>query len=129
MAQIAHRACQWLGVAVETICTDLSSRALRRSRTNLGTLPCCLPTVFGPPLADLLVGIDDVGDLRIGIGEELVDVFAAAAADADDGHVQQIAGLLGAVSFRRSGQGPAAGKAAAAAAARSESSRNFRRVS
>ena len=115
---------------METMCTDLSSSASRRSRTNLGVLPCFLPTAAARCWPMLLVGVDDVGDLGIGIVEVLRDVLAAAAAGADDGHLQQVAGTLlrlALVSSRRPA-GVGAGSAAATAAARTESSRNCRRV-
>ena len=85
MAQMAARACQWLGVAVETMSTDLSSNASRMSLTNLGLRPCFLLDRLGPLLADLLVGIDDVGDLGVVVvSQQSADVIAAAAVDADD---------------------------------------------
>ena len=36
MAQMAASECQWLGVAMETMSTDLSSKIRRMSWTNLG---------------------------------------------------------------------------------------------
>ncbi len=52
MAQMAASACQWLGVAMLTMSTDLSSKTARRSCTYLGSRPCffavcatrCMPT-------------------------------------------------------------------------------------
>ncbi len=46
MAQMAARACQWLGVAMLTTSMDLSSSTLRRSWTNLGAFPCAFSTAF-----------------------------------------------------------------------------------
>ena len=40
MAQMPTSACQWLGVAVLTMSTDLSSKASRMSATTLGSRPC-----------------------------------------------------------------------------------------
>src|SRR5512139_276845 len=40
-AQTADGACQWSGVAETMAVTDLSSRALRKSFSTLGSLPFC----------------------------------------------------------------------------------------
>ena len=47
MAQMAARECQWLGVAMETMSTDLSSKIRRMSWTNLGLL-LNWPATFSP---------------------------------------------------------------------------------
>ena len=45
MAQMAASECQWLGVAMETTSTDLSSKTRRMSWTVFGALPgCCFST-------------------------------------------------------------------------------------
>src|SRR3954447_6449830 len=46
MAQMAARACQWLGVAIETTSMSLSSRTRRRSWTNLGSESLAAETCF-----------------------------------------------------------------------------------
>ena len=48
MAQMAARACQWFGVAIETMSIDLSSSTLRMSWTNFGALPRFFSTAFMP---------------------------------------------------------------------------------
>jgi hypothetical protein len=60
MAQIAHRACQWLGVA----------EGLAEVANELGLLSLPLADVLRALLADGFVDIHDVGDLHVRIREE-----------------------------------------------------------
>jgi hypothetical protein len=46
MAQMAARACQWFGVAIDTMSIDLSSSIRRMSCSNFGSWPFLSPTFF-----------------------------------------------------------------------------------
>ena len=102
MAQMPTSECQWLGVAVETRSTALSSKALRMSATHLRLAALLLGDRLDPLLADLLVGIDDVehlGVLAAGVGAQVAAPLPAAA---DHGHAQL---LVGAAALLLAGQG------------------------
>ena len=46
IAHTAMSACQWFGVAIETMSMSLSSTTLRMSFSNFGALPCLPSTAF-----------------------------------------------------------------------------------
>ena len=130
MAQIAHRACQWLGVAIETMSTDLSSSALRMI---LDDLRRTCPAAWPPPRP--AAGRSSRRHRRCrrspcsGLSRNSSMWSPPRPPHADDGHVQQLAGILlrgSPFSYRPPGDCRPAD--AATAAARTESSRNCRLV-
>ena len=98
MAQMAASACQWLGVAMVTMSTDLSSNTRRMSCTNLGARPCFLAISSTRCLPTFLVDVADVSDLGVLARRISAQVAAALAVDADHGHAQL---LVGALALRR----------------------------
>ena len=92
MAQTPHSACQWFGVAVEMKWTDLSSKTTRMSLTHFGRRPVRFSTVLQAFWPDLLVDVDDVGDLDILAAGVVADVIAAAAVAADHGTEKLVVG-------------------------------------
>ena len=88
MAQTAMSACQWLGVAMETMSMSLSSTTLRMSFSNFGGLALLVVDRRHGGADDGLVAVADGGDLAVVLAEEAGDVAHAAAADADDGDAE-----------------------------------------
>ena len=95
MAQIAARACQWLGVAMEIMSMFLSSTTLRMSCSNFGSLALPVLDFFHGVADDARIHVANGRDegIEVLIAGEGIDVGhapAAVAASADDGHAQLI---------------------------------------
>ena len=93
MAQMAARACQWLGVAMVTMSIVLVVDDLADVLLVLGRLALGLLDGLHGPADDGLVGVADGGDDAVVLAGEAADVVHAPAVDADDGHVQLIVGV------------------------------------